>query len=697
MDSDTGYDEKTVEKFEDSISGQSRFTKFNQNKFAQCGIPVASPNDILYDNLPDRVLIDGPSTRDLDPTEEVTMSPDEMEQYRIVNGQDAVPHSWPWQIRARPCSRWRCTYLCGGSIISKSWVVTAAHCIPYGADRGEVTVGEHTIWDPSKNAKNYTISQVVPHADWNRYKKLNDIALLKTRDTIQFNDYIKPICLPDKDICFNPGTACVVTGWGYKSESGPVAEKLQEVAVRILDQNTCKLVTWYSGMVHDSNVCAGYVDGEKDSCAGDSGGPLVCRLGRDMPWVLYGVVSWGYGCARARKPGVYSRVTSFYDWMNNIMNTERDLLGNDLNEEGFIVSGKDYGCATCKDHEIGQCGNSIPSFFATQPPLTPSVDPPATNQPNAEAPPVTTQKPTTFKPTTKAPTTPKLTIKPTPAVVPNSYPCNGEIIYQEGRLTSPNYPKWYSNNAHCEWGPWIKENDKLMTENGVMLINVVYNRLDVKRICYKRGDQLLVLCDGIVYRFCSMMNSKSAHGQLACKTKAKIGFKSDSSSTARGFDIQYKKIPNATFNKCGLPQELTFDSSVNMKREYSIISAHNNILKRGAGQTCVWNLTVEKGKRAVVYLSTNKNFIEGKEYYYKNSKKWVLKCADKLILTSGDGKVSKTVCGYRYFKYPGNNRFVSSDNKIKIELVLNSKTHYRERLFFSTAQYDPKNNKIESA
>merc|ERR1712036_130820 len=164
--------------------------------------------------------------------------------------------------------------------------------------------------------------------------------MIRTHKAMVYNDDVKPICLPGQDICFNPGTACVVTGWGYTTEYGPISNELQEVAVRIIDFNTCKGANWYTNMVYESQVCAGYVDGKQDSCAGDSGGPLVCRLGENMPWVLYGIVSWGWGCARARKPGVYTKMSSFVDWADNVMG------GGD----GVLVSGKDYPCATCKDH-----------------------------------------------------------------------------------------------------------------------------------------------------------------------------------------------------------------------------------------------------------------------------------------------------------------------------------------------------------
>ena len=103
------------------------------------------------------------------------------------------------------------------------------------------------------------------------------------------------------------------------NERGGFPETLQEVAVKVIDRERCRK---YSGYEHitSSMICAGYEAGRKDACAGDSGGPLVCRDGpRDKaPWVLYGIVSWGYGCARPGSPGVYTNVPNHVDWIKEV-------------------------------------------------------------------------------------------------------------------------------------------------------------------------------------------------------------------------------------------------------------------------------------------------------------------------------------------------------------------------------------------
>ena len=99
-----------------------------------CGNPTYGHNADLFVGLPDRTIIDMdiPGYNEgMDRFVEDVNDKAGNGDFRIVGGKDTVAHSWPWQVRVRPCSNWRCTYLCGGSIVAPQWVVTAAHCIPY--------------------------------------------------------------------------------------------------------------------------------------------------------------------------------------------------------------------------------------------------------------------------------------------------------------------------------------------------------------------------------------------------------------------------------------------------------------------------------------------------------------------------------------------------------------------------------------
>ena len=155
----------------------------------------------------------------------------------------------------------------------------------------------------------------------------SDLALIKLKTKVVFTDYIKPICLPptDSDHLFQPGTQGVISGWGARKEYKHPVRKLHEAVVPIVDQQTCKR-SHASYVVTANMFCAGNKDASiGDACQGDSGGPLsVDRPPPSTPddhrHVLIGVISWGDGCGRAGKYGVYTRLTkAFVSWITKEM------------------------------------------------------------------------------------------------------------------------------------------------------------------------------------------------------------------------------------------------------------------------------------------------------------------------------------------------------------------------------------------
>ena len=269
---------------------------------------------------------------------------------RIVGGQDANQHSWPWQAYTSVCGSWGASIecnVCGASIVGANWLLTAAHCIPKSIVKGQIYAGGHILKDMSQ-ADIYIIKSMYKHPMWN-YPDMfdNDIGLISLKRNIIMRGSVLPICLPHAKTCFPEGTQCVTTGWGLTSEKGDFPDKLQEVAVEIFEKRACKSLNGYAN-IKETALCAGYNDGRRDACSGDSGGPLVCRL--DAPytgaWVLYGVVSWGYGCARPNNPGIYSSVREYMGWITKITglkadpNIEMDLncdLVHKSGDEGVFI------------------------------------------------------------------------------------------------------------------------------------------------------------------------------------------------------------------------------------------------------------------------------------------------------------------------------------------------------------------------
>jgi len=228
---------------------------------------------------------------------------------RIVGGEDAYYGEFPHQImllRGGPDG----SLMCGGSLISSNWVVTAAHCCDgQSASRLGVAVGAHNLYTDDADQENIQVSRVVMHESYDDWNVENDICLLELESSATMGSHVGTISLPSQNEEYAAGTMCTVTGWGTTSEGGSLARVLQKVSVPVVSDDDCR-DAYGSSQIADSMICAGLDAGGKDSCQGDSGGPFMCGN------QLSGVVSWGYGCAEAGYPGVYTQTSYFTSWVN---------------------------------------------------------------------------------------------------------------------------------------------------------------------------------------------------------------------------------------------------------------------------------------------------------------------------------------------------------------------------------------------
>ncbi|XP_015249736.1 PREDICTED: tryptase-like [Cyprinodon variegatus] len=236
------------------------------------------------------------------------------QNHKIVGGEDASPKSWPWQVDLQRSG----THWCGGSLISKKWVLTAAHCVT-GTEPfiWEVFLGRQKLTDGNtKNEVSRKIGKIVVHPRFNSITFDNDIALLRLSSSVKFTDYIRPVCLAERGSTFSNGTTSWVTGWGNVAEGVPLPypKTLQEVKVPVIGNRQCNCLLG-KGSVTDNMICAGVLPGGSDSCQGDSGGPMVSK--QRSRWIQSGVVSFGDGCARPSLPGVYTRVSRYQSWINS--------------------------------------------------------------------------------------------------------------------------------------------------------------------------------------------------------------------------------------------------------------------------------------------------------------------------------------------------------------------------------------------
>ncbi|XP_075217848.1 transmembrane serine protease filzig [Lycorma delicatula] len=246
-----------------------------------------------------------------------------MKNGRIVGGKGATFGEWPWQVLVREAT-WLGLFTknkCGGVLITNRYVITAAHCQPGFLASLVAVFGEYDISGEleSKRSVSKNVRRVIVHRQYDAATFENDIALLELDAPIQFDTHIVPICMPRDDEDFT-GRMATVTGWGRLKYGGGVPSVLQEVHVPVMENTVCQEMFQTAGhtkSILNSFVCAGYANGQRDSCEGDSGGPLMVER-EDGHWVLAGTVSHGIKCAAPYLPGVYMRTTYYKPWLQTI-------------------------------------------------------------------------------------------------------------------------------------------------------------------------------------------------------------------------------------------------------------------------------------------------------------------------------------------------------------------------------------------
>ncbi|KAG8199828.1 hypothetical protein JTE90_000916 [Oedothorax gibbosus] len=244
---------------------------------------------------------------------------------RIVGGQSSGSGSWPWQVALYKEG----DFQCGAVLVSDTWLVSAGHCFystqdAYWIARLGLLRRGSELPNPSEQVRR--ISKILLHPQYVDKGFVNDIALLRMDAPVLFSDYLRPVCLPtaEEDPGLWHGKQCSVVGWGKLYEIGHTfPDSLQEVRLPVISTEECRKRILFLTMYHitDNMFCAGYERGGRDACLGDSGGPLMCQRD-DGRWLLLGVTSNGDGCGRPGRPGVYTKVVQYLDWIRNTMDTE---------------------------------------------------------------------------------------------------------------------------------------------------------------------------------------------------------------------------------------------------------------------------------------------------------------------------------------------------------------------------------------
>lgn len=213
---------------------------------------------------------------------------------------------------------------CGGTLVSENFVLTAAHCTTTSLGPPKVVrLGEFNLKrsDDGANPVDYEISKIIRHPGYKWPAKYNDIALLQLKSKVQFSKYIRPACLnTEKSISSN---ILVASGWGRIEFAGDQSDILLKVGLNVINNQLCnrlyRLETKKKSIpkgIAQSMLCAGDLNGGKDTCQGDSGGPIgFTKDSNKCVHYIAGITSFGKFCAAKNSPGVYTRVSSYLDWI----------------------------------------------------------------------------------------------------------------------------------------------------------------------------------------------------------------------------------------------------------------------------------------------------------------------------------------------------------------------------------------------
>ncbi|EFX79655.1 hypothetical protein DAPPUDRAFT_104233 [Daphnia pulex] len=237
----------------------------------------------------------------------------------IVGGSEAIPNSWPFIVGLRMSGK--SAVLCGGSILSPTRILTAAHCVEKLSvfDISTLIVGfgmhNQTANDAEQTRR---VSRVVYNIAYNAKTKQNDVAVLTIDPPIVYSAAISPVCLPPFNNAADrfAGKDAAIMGWGTLQSGGSQPDELQQATVQIIPNADCN--AQYNGKITNQQLCASAPG--KDTCQGDSGGPIAVQAeAGSIAWTQVGITSFGNGCAKPNFAGVYASVAFFRRWIDTYM------------------------------------------------------------------------------------------------------------------------------------------------------------------------------------------------------------------------------------------------------------------------------------------------------------------------------------------------------------------------------------------
>ncbi|CAL1528345.1 unnamed protein product, partial [Lymnaea stagnalis] len=222
----------------------------------------------------------------------------------VIHGTEAPEKAWPWMVMLRGSKGH-----CGGVLLSDTWVLTAAHCLPgiYQIVMGKRNKQVRTEYEQHRRA-----SREFMHPESN----IHDMGLVLLDQPVEFSEYVRPACLPNSSI--SEYTSCYVCGFGVTNPAEfVVSQTLQQLKVRIMDKEPC-IRAWLTVefWLADNSIC---LDRDPDNqgsgiCNGDSGSPLSCKHGNTFHVIAIASLV-EKNCSKLILPDVYALTAPYAQWI----------------------------------------------------------------------------------------------------------------------------------------------------------------------------------------------------------------------------------------------------------------------------------------------------------------------------------------------------------------------------------------------
>lgn len=244
----------------------------------------------------------------------------------IVGGEVTKPGEFPHMAAIGWTSSYsKIDWKCGGSLISEQFILTAGHCSSANGILPDIVrLGEQNLvrQDDSAEPQEYQIASVTAHPSYRSFSNYYDIALIRLNRPVTFSRFVRPACLWQTSSINS--TKAVAIGWGQMEFVGDRSDDLRKVSLDIINNSDCRQLYESSkklrrGVVK-TQLCAGYLHGGKDTCHGDSGGPIqVITPKSQCVFHIIGITSFGKACAAVNTAAVYTRVSSYVDWIESVV------------------------------------------------------------------------------------------------------------------------------------------------------------------------------------------------------------------------------------------------------------------------------------------------------------------------------------------------------------------------------------------